>query len=52
MEYDFDTEGTVSVTNGSTQVTGNGTNWLTNYPGLTLNISVSGAAAPPCGRRV
>lgn len=39
MEYEFDTTGTVAVTNGSTQVTGNGTNWLTNYPGLTLNIS-------------
>lgn len=39
MEYEYDTTGTVAVTNGSMQVTGNGTNWLTNYPGLTLNIS-------------
>jgi hypothetical protein len=38
MAFDFDTQGTVSVTNGSTEVTGAGTNWVATYPGLELNI--------------
>lgn len=38
MDFEFDTAGTVSVANGSTEVVGTGTNWVANYPGLELNI--------------
>lgn len=38
MDFEFDTTGLVTVTNGSVDVVGVGTNWVANYPGLELNI--------------
>lgn len=38
MEFEFDTTGTVSITNGSVDVVGVGTNWVASYPGLEINI--------------
>lgn len=40
----FESTGTVSLTNGSTKVTGAGTGWAVNYPGVLLIIE--GAAYP------
>ena len=37
--FEFDSSGTVSVTNGSTTVAGTATNWVASYPGLELNIN-------------
>ncbi len=36
--FEFDTTGTVNVTNGSLDVVGVGTNWVASYPGIVLNI--------------
>lgn len=36
--FEFDTTGTVSVTQGSLDVVGVGTNWVASYPGIVLNI--------------
>ncbi|MBT0668405.1 hypothetical protein HT136_08485 [Novosphingobium profundi] len=36
--FEFDTTGTVNVTNGSVEVVGVDTNWVATYPGLMLNM--------------
>jgi hypothetical protein len=38
MVYQYEQTGTVSVTNGSRTVTGTGTNWANNYPGVMLSL--------------
>lgn len=38
MAFQYEDSGTVNLTNGSTTVTGTGTNWLIDYPGVTLNV--------------
>ncbi|GAA0456814.1 MULTISPECIES: hypothetical protein [Sphingomonas] len=38
MAFEFEASGTVSVTEGSVAVSGNGTSWATGYPGVILII--------------
>jgi len=39
MAFEYEDSGSVNLVGGSTEVTGNNTNWVVNYDGIALNIA-------------